>query len=147
MKIDELISADNVSVGLRAPDKAGVIQELANQAGAKLQLSGEAIAEELLRREELGSTGIGNGIALPHARLDNLARPFGIIARLKKPIEFDAIDGKPVDLVVLVLMPAGPQGDQLNALACVARTLREEARLHRLRQAKDAAELYRELLL
>jgi len=146
MKIDELISPDNASVGLRAPDKASVIQELAAQAAAKLKMSAGEIAQELLRREELGSTGIGNGIALPHARLAKLDKPFGIAARLKKPIEFDAVDGKPVDLVVLVLMPDDAQADQLNALACVARVLREKERLERLRQANDAAEFHRELV-
>jgi nitrogen PTS system EIIA component len=146
MKIDELISPDDASVGLKAPDKAWVIQELATQAAEKLQIAAEEIAQELRRREELGSTGLGNGIALPHARLAKLDKPFGIAVRLKKPIEFDAVDGKPVDLVVLVLMPGGAQADQLNALACVARVLREEEKLERLRQANDAAEFYRELV-
>ena len=146
MKIEELISADNVAFGLRSPDKARLIQDLAAQAAERVGIGAGEIAQELFKREKLGSTGVGNGVALPHARLASITRPFGIIGRLKKPIEFDAIDGKPVDIAVLVLLPAGPESEQLNALACVARALREERRLDLLRQAKSGAELYVELV-
>ncbi len=146
MTIDELVSPDDVIVGMRASDKARLLTELATQAAVKLQISVDDVVQELVRREALGSTGLGSGIALPHARMAQVGKPFGLIARLKKPIEFDAIDGKPIDIAVLVLLPAGPQADQLNALACVARVLREPSKLDRLRDAKDGAELYRELV-
>jgi PTS system nitrogen regulatory IIA component len=96
-----------------------------------------------LKREALGSTGTGAGIAIPHARLEGIARPFGILVRLAKPIDFEAIDGQPVDLVFLLLLPAEPQGDQLNALACAARMLRDAQILRDLRRAADDAALYR----
>jgi len=146
MKIDELISPGNVTVGFRATDKGRLIEDLAAQAAAKLNLSSEMLARDLLRREDLGSTGVGNGIALPHARLAEVTTPFGLACRLKKAIEFDAVDGKAVDLVVLLLLPVGPPTDQLNALACVARILRDERRQARLRTAKDAEAFYRELV-
>ena len=85
---------------------------------------------------------MGNGIAIPHARLTNLDKPFGLLARLKRPIEFDAIDGRSVDLVFLLLQPAGAESD-LNALAAIARALREPDRLEHMRTAKTSTELYR----
>lgn len=146
MKIEDLISPGRSSVGLRVADKESLIRELAAQAAASLQLPFEYIADELLRREALGSTGIGDGVAMPHARLAELKTAFGSIVRLKKPIEFEAVDDKPVDIAVLVLLPASPAGDQLNALACVARALRQPGRLDLLRKAKNDEELYRELV-
>ena len=146
MKIDELISPGNVTVGLRATDKVRLIEDLAARAGAKLNLNGEMLARDLLRREDLGSTGVGNGIALPHARLAEVTTPFGLVCRLKKAIDFDAVDGRAVDLVVLLLLPVGPPTEQLNALACVARILRDDRRLVQLRIARDAEEFYRELV-
>jgi PTS system nitrogen regulatory IIA component len=103
------------------------------------------IAQELTKRESLGSTGVGAGIAMPHARLQAVQKPFGLLARLKKPIDFDAIDGRPVDLIVLLLMPA-VASEHLNALASVARKLREPDRLDRMRRAPDAASLFQELV-
>jgi PTS system nitrogen regulatory IIA component len=146
MKIEELIAQDRASVGLRVADKARAISELAGEAAAALQWDAEAIITELQKREALGSTGIGLGVAIPHARLASLARPYGSIVKLRKPIEFEAVDGKPVDIIVLLLLPADAPSEQLNALACVARTLRDEGRLRRLRSATDGAELFRELV-
>jgi nitrogen PTS system EIIA component len=96
----------------------------------------------LLKREELGSTGIGKGIAIPHARLPDLQRPYGLLARLKAPIEFDAIDGQAVDIIFVLLLPAAAERGQIEPLALVARTLRPPANLARLRAARTAAELY-----
>ena len=100
------------------------------------------IARELTKREELGSTGMGGGIAIPHARLAPLDRPFGLLARLKRPLDFEAVDGRAVDLVFLLLQPGAAQSD-LNALACVARALRDGTRLEKMRAAPSSAELYR----
>lgn len=146
MKIEDLIPADRSVIGLKAPDKETLLRELAASASAALHLSPEYLFEELQKREALGSTGIGDGIAIPHARLPELKAAFGSIVRLKRPIEFEAVDGKPVDLAVLALLPVTPASDQLNALACIARTLRQPGRLSRLRDARDGAELYRELV-
>ena len=96
----------------------------------------------LLKREELGSTGIGKGIAIPHARLPDLKRPCGLLARLKQGIEFDAIDGQAVDIVFVLLLPAAVENEAIAALALVARTLRSAENLARLRGARNASELY-----
>ena len=96
----------------------------------------------LLKREELGSTGVGNGVAIPHVRLEQVKRPFGIMARLKAPIDFNAVDGQPVDLVCLVLLSKGNAGAQLNALAGVARRLRAPEVLQELRRAPNRVILY-----
>ena len=102
----------------------------------------DQIAPYLLKREELGSTGIGRGVAIPHARLPDLQQPHGLLAKLKQPIEFDAIDGQAVDIVFVLLLPAAVENAQLSALALVARTLRPPENLARLRSAKNSSELY-----
>src|ERR1019366_9385908 len=101
----------------------------------------DQIASYLLKREELGSTGIGRGVAIPHARLPDLQRPHGIFAKLKQGIEFDAIDGQPVDIVFVLLLPAAAENETLGALALVARTFRSPENLARLRGAKTAPEV------
>lgn len=144
MDIEDFLSPDDTLVGVKAPDKARLLNELAARSAAILTLSAPEITQEVLRREELGSTGMGHGIAIPHARVQGLQKPFGVFAKLKRPIDFQAIDSQPVDLVFLLLQPATASGD-LNALAAVARKLREPERLKRLRRADDAAALYREI--
>ena len=118
------------------------MQELAAVAAASLGLSADQVTSYLLKREELGSTGIGQGIAIPHARLPELKRPYGLLAKLKQGIEFDAIDGKAVDVLFVLLLPAAVENDALAALALVARTLRSPDTLARLRAAKNPAELH-----
>lgn len=145
MTIEDFLSPANTSVGLNALSKTRLLTELSERAASALQLDPALVAGEILRREHLGSTGMGHGIAIPHARLTEVRRPLGVFARLKRPLEFDAIDGEAVDLVFLLLLPAAAQGDQLNVLAAVARKLREPERLQKLREAGDGAGLYREL--
>src|ERR1700704_324800 len=94
MKISDLISPADVMIDVRAPNKSGLLQELAAKAASSLKLRVDQVAPFLLKREDLGSTGIGGGVAIPHARLPELHRPFGLLARLKQPIEFDSIDGR-----------------------------------------------------
>jgi nitrogen PTS system EIIA component len=142
MKISDLLSPANVMVEVRASDKGQLLRDLARVAASALQLPAELIATELNKREELGSTGMGNGVAIPHARFAALAKPFGILARLRQPIDFDAIDGERVDLVFVLLLPASPDGEQLGALACVARQLRLPSVIERLRRLKQPSELY-----
>ena len=100
------------------------------------------VVEEIAKRDELGSTGIGCGISVPHARFREVERPFGLPVRLKHPIEFIAIDGQPVDIVFLLLLPALSQLAQLSALDAIARKLTDRDLLQRLRMANSAAELY-----
>jgi PTS system nitrogen regulatory IIA component len=118
------------------------LQEFAARAAAGLGLPVDQVAPYLLKREALGSTGIGKGVAIPHARLPRLQRPFGIFAKLRQPIEFDAIDGQAVDIVFVLLLPAAAESEALGALALVARTLRSPETLARLRAARTASDLY-----
>ena len=116
MKISDLLSPTDVLVDVRGANKRLPLQELAAKAAASLGLAVEEIAPYLLRREELGSTGIGRGVAIPHARLPNLQRPFGLLAKLRQGIEFDAIDGQAVDIVFVLLLPALAETEALGAL-------------------------------
>ena len=146
MKIPDLLSPVDVMVDVRAANKQQLLQELAAKAADRLGLPVDRVASCLLKREELGSTGIGQGVAIPHARLPELQRPFGLLVRLKQPIEFDAIDGRAVDIIFVLLLPATAEDKQIGALALVARTLRPPENRARLRGAKDAAELYSAVL-
>ncbi|SRR5579871_329886 len=147
MDIKDFLSPTNALIKARAPDKTRLLQELAARAASALNLDAGQVSNELLKREDLGSTGTGEGVALPHARIPDLNKPFGALVRLKQAIDFEAIDGKPVDIIFLLLLPAKPQGDQLNILASVARKLRQPELVQRLRRAADASELYNTILL
>jgi nitrogen PTS system EIIA component len=142
MKIETLLTPQGAIAELRVTDKPRLLQELAARAAPAVGLPADRIEQELMKREELGSTGVGGGVAIPHARLPELGQAFGVLAHLKKPIEFDAIDQKPVDVVFLLLTPAAEKGDHLNALAAVARKLREPERLEEIRSAESDAALY-----
>jgi PTS system nitrogen regulatory IIA component len=142
MKISDLLSPTDVMIDVRHSQKSLLMQELAARAAASLGRPVDQLASYLLKREELGSTGIGKGIAIPHARLPDLQRPHGLLAKLNQEIEFDAIDGQAVDIVFVLLLPAAAENDALAALALVARTLRSPETLARLRRAKTASELY-----
>jgi nitrogen PTS system EIIA component len=142
MRISDVIGPDQVIVGLRVGDKTQVLQELASRAGAALDIDRRIILDALQARENLGSTGLGKGFSLPHARLDAVTRPFALFARLARSIDFAAIDGKPVDLVILLLTPANGGNQHLATLAALSRPLRNEGLVQRLRRASDAAEAY-----
>ncbi len=145
MNIQDFLSADDVMIDVAAANKQKLLVEFANKAGRRLRLSPDAILTELSKREELGSTGLGDGVAIPHARFNQIDKPFGTLFRLQQSIEFDALDGKPVDVVFLLLLPENAKGEQLSALACVARKLRNRAVIAALRKAPDAAEAFRVL--
>jgi nitrogen PTS system EIIA component len=142
MKISDLLSPTDVMIDVRASNKRLLLQEFAAKAAVSLGLRVDQVAPCLLKREELGSTGIGHGVAIPHARLPDLQRPYGLLAKLKQPIEFDAIDGQEVDIVFVLLLPAAAENGQLGPLALVARTLRPPETLAQLRGAKNTSELY-----
>jgi nitrogen PTS system EIIA component len=146
MDIKDFLSPPDALVDIRVPDKARLLQELAHRAATTLNLPVDRISSELLKREELGSTGTGGGIAIPHARIQGLNKPFGILVRLKQPIDFDAIDGQPVDLLFLLLLPVASDKEQLNALASVARILRNSKSVGDLRGARDSAGLFRAMV-
>jgi PTS system nitrogen regulatory IIA component len=146
MNISEFLRPENVIVDLPAATKAGALQALAGKAAAAIDLPASPILSALLAREKLGSTGLGDGIAIPHTRIAGLTKPVGVVARLEKPIDFEAIDGVPVDIVFLLLMPGESGRDHLNALASVARTLRTREVTERIRLASSAAEIYAALV-
>jgi len=142
MDVKDFLAPADAAIDLRAPDKARLLQELARRAAAALKLPEAPIAQALARREEIGSTGTGDGVALPHARLPDVKKPFGMLFRLRQPIDFDAVDGKRVDVVFLLLLPTTAPGDHLNALACAARALRNPEVVRNLRAANSDAELH-----
>jgi PTS system nitrogen regulatory IIA component len=138
----DLIAPDRVLVQLRAGSKRQLLQELADAAAARTGLDGKAILEALTQREKLGTTGVGDGIAIPHAKVEGLPRLLGFFARLARPVEFDALDDKPVDLIFLLLAPENAGAEHLKALARIARILRDPALCAQLRQATDARLAY-----
>ena len=142
MLIGDLIGPEHVIVGLRVADKAQLLQELARRAASALSLDQRVILDALQRRENLGSTGLGRGFALPHARLEALDRTYTLLVRLARPIDFNAIDGRAVDFVILLLTPANAGSQHLATLAAVSRPFRDEAFTQRLRQAADAKALH-----
>ena len=143
MNISDFLSPSDVTLDVRASEKSRLLRQLSIEIAAKARLNADTVTAEIAKREELGSTGVGNGVALPHARLRELKTPFGLLARLRHAIDFDAIDGEPVDIVVLLLLPDSSNSTKGNALACVARALREPETLRQIRSADDSEALYR----
>jgi PTS system nitrogen regulatory IIA component len=143
MKIRDFLSSNQVMVDVKATDKNRLLEQLSMEAAAEAGLPAEEVVREIAKREELGSTGVGNGVALPHARLPSLKVPFALLARLRHPIDFDAIDGEKVDIVVLLLLPETGNGAKGNALACVARALRDAETLRQIRSARDRETLFK----
>jgi PTS system nitrogen regulatory IIA component len=142
MEIVELINPDRVVPHLRATCKKQALQELAKHAAGMTDLSEREIFDVLLERERLGTTGVGGGIAIPHGRLTGIDHMYGLFARLDEPVEFDAIDDQPVDLIFLLLAPEGAGADHLKALARVSRTLRDPATCEKLRGTESSDALY-----
>jgi nitrogen PTS system EIIA component len=142
VKIADLITPDRVVVPIRVSDKTQLVRELSRRAGRLLEIDPQAILDALHAREMLGSTGVGQGVALPHARVGGLQQIFGLFGRLERPIDFDAIDERPVDLVFLLLVPDRAGNEHLAALAAVARQLRDSNVAAQLRAATTATELY-----
>jgi len=143
MKIGDLIGPDRVIVGLRTPDKAQLLQDLAGRAATALSMDRRKIFDALLARENLGSTGLGKGFALPHARMEGIGHPFALFVRLARPIDFASIDERPIDLAILLLTPANGANHHLATLATLSRPLRDELFVQKLRQAADATAVHR----
>jgi nitrogen PTS system EIIA component len=142
MDLENICPIVDTVTDLRVPDKRGVLRDLARRAALTRNVDDDVIFNALLKREELASTGVGNGVAIPHVRLELVNKPFGILARLSHPIDFDAVDGQAVDLVCLVLLSKENDGAQLNALAAAARRLRIPEVLDNLRRAPNRVVLY-----
>ncbi len=142
MEIVDLLTPESVIPHLRATSKKQALQELAKRAAEITGVHERAIFDVLLERERLGTTGVGNGIAIPHGKLPNLERLHGLFARLDTPINFDAIDDQPVDLIFLLLAPESAGADHLKALARVSRLLRDKSECEKLRGTDGAEALY-----
>ena len=142
MEIVELLNVDAVVSNLKAASKKQVLQELAARAARLTGKDERTIFDVLLERERLGTTGVGNGIAIPHGKLPGLSRLYGMFARLDMPVDFDAIDDQPVDLIFLLLAPETAGAAHLKALARVSRLLRDRAMCDKLRGADGSAALY-----
>lgn len=142
MDLGDLIEPDTILPALKATSKKQVLQELAERAAARTGLSERDILETVLQRERLGSTGVGNGIAIPHGKIERLDKLVGVFGRLNRPVDFDALDDQPVDLVFLLLAPEDAGAHHLKALSKVARLLRNAETVAALRASRDAGTIY-----
>ena len=147
MSLTDLIAPNAVIPALKASSKKQAIQELAARASVLTGQTERAIFEVLLQREKLGTTAVGYGVAIPHGKLPTLGKLFGMFARLERPIDFEAMDGQPVDLIFLLLAPEGAGADHLKALARIARLLRDQDVAKKLRASRDAQAIYSVLAL
>jgi len=142
MELSGLLTQQAVIADLRVTSKKQALQELAERAAKLTGLHERQIFDVLLERERLGTTGVGSGIAIPHGKLAGLKKLYGVFARLGTPIDFEAIDDRPVDLIFLLLAPETAGADHLKALARVARLLRNAEVARKLRESRDADALY-----
>jgi PTS system nitrogen regulatory IIA component len=140
--LSEILSSEAIDADLVAANKKSLFQQLAAAAGKLTGLAPKAIVTALNEREKLGSTGFGNGSAIPHGKVAGIDRVFGYFARLESPIDFQAVDGLPVDLVFLLLSPPDAGAEHLKALASVSRTFRDRQILAKLRGARSKDALY-----
>jgi PTS system nitrogen regulatory IIA component len=142
MDLSDLVTPEAIIPSLKANSKKQVLQAIAEKAAAMTGVEEKDIFDTLVKREKLGSTGVGGGIAIPHGKLAKLDRIFGLFARLPKPIDFEALDETPVDLIFLLLAPETAGADHLKALARIARLFREPGVVQKLRASSDDAALY-----
>ena len=126
MKLSDVLAPENVVLDLDASSKGSLLRTLSAIAARQLGIGEAAIFSALDNREKLGSTGIGEGIAIPHAAIPDMKKPFALFARLSKPIDFEAIDESPVDIIAVLLVPVEKSSTKLNLLAGLARILRSE---------------------
>jgi len=137
MQLSDFLDFDAIKTSLPGGNKRSLLQQLANLAGQRLKLDSAAILASLAEREQLGSTGFGHGVAIPHGKIEGLPRIYGLFARLGEAVDYKAIDGRPVDLVFLLLSPPNAGAEHLKALAAVSRVTRDAALLERLRGARS----------
>jgi PTS system nitrogen regulatory IIA component len=142
MRLTDLLTPDAIVPSLKARTKKQALQELSDKAAGLSGLSSREIFDSLLQRERLGSTGIGDGVAIPHGKMPRLKKICGVFARLERPVDFDSLDGAPVDLIFLLMAPESSGADHLKALSCAARMLRDAAIVASIRATPDAAVIY-----
>jgi PTS system nitrogen regulatory IIA component len=137
MQLSEFLDFDAIKTSLPGGNKRSLLQQLANLAGQRLALDSAAMLASLTEREQLGSTGFGQGVAIPHGKIEGLNRIYCLFARLAEPVDFKAIDGKPVDLVFLLLSPPDAGAEHLKALAAISRVTRHMPTLEKMRGARS----------
>ena len=142
MALTDVVALDAIIPTLKVNGKKQALQELAAKAAQISGHSEKTIFETLMQREKLGSTGVGNGVAIPHGKLPKLNKLFGLFARLERPVDFESLDGQPVSLIFLLLAPEGAGADHLKALARVARVLRDPDTARKLKESRDAEAIY-----
>lgn len=142
MDLSDLLVIDAILPRLKSANKKQALQEMAAKAAVLTARDERDIFETLMQREKLGSTGVGHGVAIPHGKLIGLDRLVGVFALLDRPIDFDSLDGEPVDVMFLLLAPESAGADHLKALARIARVLRDDETAAKLRAADDAAAMY-----
>jgi PTS system nitrogen regulatory IIA component len=147
MPLTDLVAHNAILPALKVTGKKQALHELSTRAAELTGQNERAVYEILLQRERLGSTGVGNGIAIPHGKLARIDRLFGLFARLERAVDFEALDGQPVDLIFLLLAPESAGADHLKALARVARLLRDPEIASKLRESRDADAIYAVLAL
>jgi PTS system nitrogen regulatory IIA component len=142
MDLSDLIEVSAIMPALKANSKKQLLQMLAEKAGRITGLPEREVFDTILQRERLGSTGVGNGIAIPHGKIAGVRRLTGVFARLEQPVDFEALDDQPVDLIFLLLAPEGAGADHLKALSRIARVLRDGDIVAKIRGTKDAAAIH-----
>jgi PTS system nitrogen regulatory IIA component len=141
-ELPDILSADCIEANLSVANKKALFQQLGTAAGRRTGLGAKEISTALAEREKLGSTGFGGGVAIPHAKIAGLPRVFGYFARLSSPVDFQSVDGLPVDLVFLILSPPDAGAEHLKALAGVSRVLRDRNVVAKLRGARSRDALF-----
>jgi PTS system nitrogen regulatory IIA component len=142
MPLTDIVAPNAIIPALKVNSKKQALAEIAARAATLSGQNERTILDILVQREKLGSTGVGHGVAIPHGKLPKLERLFGMFARLERPIDFESLDGEPVDLIFLLLAPEGAGADHLKALALAARVLRAPDVARKLRESRDAEALY-----
>ena len=142
MELKDFLEPEAVRFVPQITSKKRLLQDISEQAASLYKLDSEIVFNALIEREKLGSTGVGKGVAIPHARFESFDRVYGLFTRLEKPLEFESMDSQPVDLIFTILAPQREGADHLKALAVVSRTLRSENTCSNLRSNSDDAALY-----
>lgn len=142
MELTDIMGVEAVRAPLKATSKKRLLQDLADMAETVYGLPSSDVYRALMDREALGPTGVGRGVAIPHARFPALSQVVGLFVRLERPVDFEAVDRQPVDLVFALFAPEAAGADHLKALARVSRTLRSDSVCTKLRSTFDASALY-----
>ncbi|HEX2624795.1 MAG TPA: PTS sugar transporter subunit IIA [Sphingomicrobium sp.] len=136
MQLNDFLDFDSIRLDVSAGNKRSTLNQLSQVAGQRLGIDPTRIADAIADRERLGSTGFGGGVAIPHGKLDDLDRIYGLVARMAQPIDYKALDGEPVDLIFMLLSPPDAGAEHLKALASVSRLVRNAATIEKLRGAR-----------